>query len=593
MLLANEKNALHQDNLTKQSNLNATGDRLLAEIQAERMRLETSLNDWQNAQEASDEASRDVDQIALVSTKNQCWKDLSWIVRQTLSGFNGTGYGGNGHEHGLSAGPVYGYLSNFAQKSGNGGSVSYDSDYNEIHGFGAEGPEDGYDPYGYGDWGWGYGYAQLQYKQIQAKLDAMVAAQELIVDQNEARIDASQAGLRAVQEEAWEQYSTFVEHRCDEWDAAVDAQNAWWTQNLNDRTDTVNAGIAAAEKAVAEGLAIKLAEFDRMEKEIRWHITSIYNYDVQHELNEGLTQARADQDKICEQRQEDFAAYIVDVRNTWNECKDSETDSLNANTEAADARLTAGKAEDLAAFEAFKLEQQARFDAWAADERAAIEQWVEDCQEAWEWILVSYCLRHGDGEVYGAGHGCSWGTGAGAGNAGFLKGVAIEEHDDILSYGQDLDIKHIHNEQGLIDESVWWTMQGVADEVVRQQENVDADEVIREAGVEAGKQALRDALNARLADSIASLDDTIARLAQRLSDDEDVAIAGVDAMRILQEASVDELRAKLLWDIKEIVWRLGYTQGYVYGAHDGHDQELLADITAKKDEYEAFIVEQL
>jgi hypothetical protein len=99
--------------LTKQDNLNATGARLLSEIQAERMRLETSLNDWQNAQEMADEHQRDVDQIALVTTKNNCWKDLSWIVRQTLSGFN-NGYGGNGHEHGLSAGPVYGYLNNFA-----------------------------------------------------------------------------------------------------------------------------------------------------------------------------------------------------------------------------------------------------------------------------------------------------------------------------------------------------------------------------------------------------------------------------------------------------------------------------------------------
>jgi hypothetical protein len=59
------------------------------------------------------------------------------------------------------------------------------------------------------------------------------------------------------------------------------------------------------------------------------------------------------------------------------------------------------------------------------------------------------------------------------------------------------------------------------------------------------------------------------------------------------EQAIDDLRAKLLWDIKELVWKLGYTQGYVYGAHDGHDQELLAEITAKKDEYEAAIVATL
>jgi hypothetical protein len=136
-------------------------------------------------------------------------------------------------------------------------------------------------------------------------------------------------------------------------------------------------------------------------------------------------------------------------------------------------------------------------------------------------------------------------------------------------------------------------MQGVAEEVVAQQANVDADEVVREAGVEAAKQALRDALNARLADSIASLDATVARLAQELLDREDAALEGVEADRAVWEQAIDDLRAKLLWDIKEIVWRLGYTQGYVYGAHDGHDQELLADITAKKDEYEAAIVATL
>lgn len=70
---------------------------------------------------------------------------------------------------------------------------------------------------------------------------------------------------------------------------------------------------------------------------------------------------------------------------------------------------------------------------------------------------------------------------------------------------------------------------------------------------------------------------------------EDTAIAGVETDRLAWQTAVDELREKLLWDIKEIVWRLGYTQGYHYGAHDGHDEDLLAQIAAKKDEYEALI----
>ena len=593
-LLANEKAALAEDNAGLQANLNATGARLLAEIQAERERLELSLSNWQNAQENTDEESRDVDQIALVTTKNNLWKDMSWIVRKTLAG--GQGRAAN-HEHGLSAGPVYSYNAAFlaqVQGGGRGHSVGFDPDYKEPYGFGAEGVEDGYDPYGYGDWGWGYGYQQQQYKEIAAVMAKMTAAQELIVEQNEARIAASQEGLDSVQAEAWDQYSAFSDARWAEWEAAVATQNETWAQVVADRTATVEQGIADAAAAIQEALDTKIAEFDRMEKEIRWHITSIYNYDVQHELNEGLTAARAAQDALCAERQAAWGAYLEEVQATWDACVDAENASNAANSAAATATLEEGKAAQLALFDQFKADQQDRFAAWAADERAAIAQFVADCQEAWEWILVSYCLRHGgEGDVQGAGHGCTWGSGAGYGNAGYLKGVAVEAHDDILSYGQDLDIKHIHNEDGLIEAAVEWTMQGVEEEFQRQADIVDAEQADREAGVEAAKQALRDALTARLEASMASLDATVARLAQELEDRENSAIAGVDDTRQGWEADIDALRARVLWDIKELVWKLGYTQGYVYGAHDGHDAELLQAITDLKDEYEAAIVATL
>jgi len=82
---------------------------------------------------------------------------MSWLVRQSLSRV-----GGGGHEHGLSAGPVYGYIPQFAQTSTEqASSVPFDPDYVEPVGFGAEGPDDGYDPYGIGDQGFGYGYGQF------------------------------------------------------------------------------------------------------------------------------------------------------------------------------------------------------------------------------------------------------------------------------------------------------------------------------------------------------------------------------------------------------------------------------------------------
>jgi hypothetical protein len=78
-------------------------------------------------------------------------------------------------------------------------------------------------------------------------------------------------------------------------------------------------------------------------------------------------------------------------------------------------------------------------------------------------------------------------------------------------------------------------MQGVAEEVEAQQDDVDADQEARELGVEADKQALRDALNSRLQESMDSLDATVARLGQELLDRENGAMDGVEADRALWE----------------------------------------------------------
>ena len=80
---------------------------------------------------------------------------------------------GGAHEHGYSGGAVGGYISYLAQVSSNRGGgqyVVYDNDYYEPVGFGAEGPDDGYSPFGVGDFGYGYGAAQQQYKEVQKVL---------------------------------------------------------------------------------------------------------------------------------------------------------------------------------------------------------------------------------------------------------------------------------------------------------------------------------------------------------------------------------------------------------------------------------------
>ena len=56
--------------------------------------------------------------------------------------------------------------------------------------------------------------------------------------------------------------------------------NAKWAQTLADRTATVFGAVAAAREAIAEANRVKIAALDAEEKEIRWAITSIWNYDT-------------------------------------------------------------------------------------------------------------------------------------------------------------------------------------------------------------------------------------------------------------------------------------------------------------------------
>ena len=106
---------------------------------------------------------------------------------------------------------------------------------------------------------------------------------------------------------------------------------------------------------------------------------------------------------------------------------------------------------------------------WEANENRIVDDYLAASRDAWEWIKTSYCLKHGQaGDVTLIGHGCSWGEGAGSGNAGWKKGIPIEKHMDALTYGQDpIDIKHVYDEQWLIDNAREWTMQGVPEESAR------------------------------------------------------------------------------------------------------------------------------
>lgn len=136
-------------------------------------------------------------------------------------------------------------------------------------------------------------------------------------------------------------------------------------------------------------------------------------------------------------------------------------------------------------------------------------------------------------------------------------------------------------------------MEGVPEEATRQKALVDAEQAVIEGRIVDARHALEAALTQRLNDSTASLDATVARLAQELLDAENTAIAGVDGFRQAEEAATSDLRTALLEDIKVAVWRLGYTQGYEYGANDGVDIEIQREIAAMRDQFEAAVAQSL
>ena len=79
---AREQEALSTDNRNMLEALEAHTTSAIENIIAARESLEATLDESQTAQEERDEAARDVLQVALVATKNQLWKEISWITRK-------------------------------------------------------------------------------------------------------------------------------------------------------------------------------------------------------------------------------------------------------------------------------------------------------------------------------------------------------------------------------------------------------------------------------------------------------------------------------------------------------------------------------
>ena len=78
---------------------------------------------------------------------------------------------------------------------------------------------------------------------------------------------------------------------------------------------------------------------------------------------------------------------------------------------------------------------------------------------------------------------------------------------EALTYGQDpIDIKHIHDEQWLIDGARDWTMAGVPEEVIRLLTEVEAGQDDIQTRIDAIRLDLEAQLNAQKAAADARMD---------------------------------------------------------------------------------------
>ena len=400
--------------------------------------------------------------------------------------------------------------------------------------------------------------------------------------------------MTAELDQAWSDFQAQLDSKWASMTANVEQQTAAWSATLESRTATVYQALADARQAIFEAYVRKVAALDAEEKEIRWAITSVWNYDRQHALNEALTAAREAADAECDALRAGFEAQLDELKQMWDDWTVVQSADLDANTERALQDCEDAKADQTAKLTQFKDDMRAQYAAWEEKENSEFAAFMAASREAWMAIQVSYCLKHGQaGDITQVGHGCSWGTGAGAGNAGFKKGVAIEEHMESLTYGQDpIDIKHVYDEEWLIQGAVDWTMEGVPEEYARQLQRI-CDQL--DAWI-ASVTATRESLEARLLTHINNANDRMVQnvnsQAASLLAREQGVVASVDTDRLALEAEVDAKRVEVQWAIKELVWQLGYTQGYKFGGHDGEDANILAQITDLKDEYAALIAKQ-
>lgn len=108
---------------------------------------------------------------------------------------------------------------------------------------------------------------------------------------------------------------------------------------------------------------------DSKEKELRWAITSIYNYETQDRLNKALTKARGEMNDMSGGRMGSLMATLDDVQATWEQCVIKETDAIKVNTEEEAKKCYEANVSNSEILDYFKEDQTVRFYEWAEEER--------------------------------------------------------------------------------------------------------------------------------------------------------------------------------------------------------------------------------
>jgi hypothetical protein len=135
--------------------------------------------------------------------------------------------------------------------------------------------------------------------------------------QRAARMAAARAEMEHAQAVARADWDVALGVKWDSMQDNMYAMNAKWAQTKADRTATLFAAVADARARIAEDNRIKVAALDAEEKEIRWAITSVWNYDTQHALNEALTAARDARDAECAALNRVLEADLAAILAAW------------------------------------------------------------------------------------------------------------------------------------------------------------------------------------------------------------------------------------------------------------------------------------